>query len=51
VVIFEIDSHFLPWLAGTTIFLFYASTVAEMTGAQHHTQLFLVRWGIVNFLP
>jgi hypothetical protein len=25
--------------------------IAGMTGTHHHTQLFLLRWGLMNFLP
>jgi hypothetical protein len=46
----EVESHFLFRMSWTSVFLFYSSIVAGMTGIQHHTQL---RWagggGLMNF--
>jgi hypothetical protein len=50
-VIFELGSHFLSKLAWNVIFLFMFSVVAGMTCAHHHTQLFPLRLGLMNFFP
>jgi hypothetical protein len=42
---------YLPRLAQTTVLLFRLAAVAGMTDTCHHTQLFLLRRGLVNLLP
>jgi hypothetical protein len=50
-VILEIRSAFLPKLTWTTVLLFMLLVVAVMTGACHLAQLFMLRQGLVIFLP
>jgi hypothetical protein len=44
----ETGSRFLLRLAWTTILFMLPTIVLGMTGAHHHAQLFLLRWGLAN---
>jgi hypothetical protein len=48
-VILEIGSCFLPRSAWTIILLFMLSAIAGISGRNHHSQLFPLRWGLTNF--
>jgi hypothetical protein len=51
-IIYETGSHFLRRSGWTVVVLWFGLlTVAGITGAHHHAQLFLLRWSLMNCLP
>jgi hypothetical protein len=50
-VILEKGSHFLPLLAWTLLLLFLLPAVAGMAGTWPQVIVYLLRWGLMNFLP